>query len=105
MAGSGEARPAAATVGPLIGFLQLHWLGRERIAAYSAILALGGLVSLYWFFRQAIGPQGSDFLAFWSAGRLTIRRRWGRFRPKSGVPTSSLSSIRRPCCWGSGRLA
>ena len=72
MAGSGEARPAAATVGPLIGFLQLHWLGRERIAAYSAILALGGLVSLYWFFRQAIGPQGSDFLAFWSAGRLAV---------------------------------
>lgn len=60
------------TEGSLTGFLRLRWLGRKRVVAYSAILALGSLISLYWFFRQAMGPQGSDFLAFWSAGRLAV---------------------------------
>ena len=51
-------------------FLQLRWLGRERVVAYSMILALTSLVSMYWLFQTAMGPQGSDFLAFWSAGRM-----------------------------------
>lgn len=59
--------------GPVIALLQLRWLGRPRMIAYSAMLALGGLVSIYWFFRQAMGPQGSDFLAFWSAGRMAAQ--------------------------------
>lgn len=51
-------------------FLRLEWLGRSRLVGYSAMLALASAVSLYWLFRQAMGPQGSDFLAFWSAARM-----------------------------------
>ena len=56
----------------LIPFLQLRWLGRERIVAYSCILALVSLVSFYWTYRDATGETGSDFLAFWSAGKLVV---------------------------------
>lgn len=64
-----------AAVHPLTAFLQLRWLGQSRVKAYSVILALGGLASMYWLFRRAMGAQGSDFLAFWSAGRLAIAGR------------------------------
>jgi hypothetical protein len=53
-------------------FLQLRWFGRERMVAYSAILALASLASIYPLFLQAMGPQGSDFMAFWSAGRMAV---------------------------------
>lgn len=55
-----------------VAFLQLCWLGRERVVAYSVILAFACLASMYFLFRQAMGPQGSDFLAFWSAGRMAV---------------------------------
>jgi len=42
------------------------------MVAYSAILALASLASIYPLFRQAMGPQGSDFMAFWSAGRMAV---------------------------------
>lgn len=58
--------------GSAIAFVQLRWLGRTRVVAYSVILALASLASMYCLFRQAMGPQGSDFLAFWSAGRMAV---------------------------------
>lgn len=57
---------------PLLAFLQLRWLKRDRMVAYSRILAFASLASLVWFFFEAMGALGSDFLAFWSAGRLAI---------------------------------
>jgi hypothetical protein len=58
--------------GTMVRFLQLRWIGRERILAYCKILALCSAVSLYPIFQQAMSAEGSDFLAFWSAARLTI---------------------------------
>ena len=59
-------------VATLTSFLQLRWLGRERIVAYSCILALVSLASFCWTYGNATGATGSDFLAFWSAGRLVV---------------------------------
>ena len=56
----------------MIAFLQLRWLGRTRVRAYSIILALVSAVSMIWMFQRAMGPDGSDFQAFWSAGRLVL---------------------------------
>jgi len=42
------------------------------MVAYSAILALASMASIYPLFRQSMGPQGSDFMAFWSAGRMAV---------------------------------
>lgn len=53
-------------------FLRLGWLDRRRVVAYSAILAFASLISIYPFFVAAMGLQGSDFLAFWSAGTMAI---------------------------------
>lgn len=54
------------------GFLQLRWLGRERVTAYSAILAFASAASLFWMFGAAMAPGGSDFIAFWSAARAVL---------------------------------
>lgn len=56
----------------MMTFLQLRWLGRTRVRAYSIILALVSAVSMIWMFQRAMGPDGSDFQAFWSAGRLVL---------------------------------
>lgn len=53
-------------------FLRLGWIGRVRIVAYSRILAFVSLISVYPHFLSALGPDGSDFLAFWSAGKMTL---------------------------------
>lgn len=50
--------------------LQLRWIGSSRVTGYSRVLAFVSLVSFAHFFAQATGPNGSDFLAFWSAGKL-----------------------------------
>ncbi|MDE1918354.1 MAG: DUF2029 domain-containing protein [Sphingomonadales bacterium] len=59
--------------GGWLGALQLRWLGIERVSAYGYILAFGGALSLIWAYAQATGTGGSDFLAFWSAGRLVAQ--------------------------------
>jgi len=56
----------------IFGFLQLRWLDRDRINAYSVILIVASLPSFFWFHAQATGETGSDFLAFWSAGKLVL---------------------------------
>lgn len=47
------------------------WLNRRRVRGYAFLLALGslGLLVAAWF--EAMGPTGSDFLAFWGAGAVT----------------------------------
>lgn len=68
-----SAGRAARLGAGVTAFLRLGWLGRRRVVAYSIILALASAASMFWLFRQAMGPQGSDFLAFWSAGRLAVQ--------------------------------
>ena len=57
----------------LTTFLQLRWLGRERVTAYSCIFFAVLLAGLVYYFFEATGKTGSDFLAFWSAGRLVAQ--------------------------------
>lgn len=56
----------------LAAFLQLHWLGRDRATVYCRILWATLLIGLFYYFLEAMGRTGSDFLAFWSAGKLAI---------------------------------
>lgn len=69
----------------LIAFLQLRWLGRERITAYSCILFAVLLAGLIFYFFEATGKTGSDFLAFWSAGRLVTQGEAARAYDPSAV--------------------
>jgi len=48
------------------------WFGRERAVGYGRVVVLAFLPSLVWYYLQAFGPDGTDFLAFWSAARLTL---------------------------------
>lgn len=49
---------------------QLTWIDRRRLRGYAIVLWLTSLASCLGAYRAALGPAGSDFLAFWSAGRL-----------------------------------
>ncbi len=53
-------------------WLQLRWIGPSRLRAYAIILLFVSLVSFWESYREATGSIGSDFLAFWSAGRLAM---------------------------------
>jgi len=44
----------------------------RRVRAYSQILLLVSAISYGFSYSQAVGRIGSDFLAFWSAGRLAV---------------------------------
>ncbi|CCA93452.1 glycosyltransferase family 87 protein [Novosphingobium sp. PP1Y] len=55
-----------------LAFLQLRWIDRQRLVGYSAILLIASLPSFLHFYGQATGDGGSDFLAFWSAGKLVL---------------------------------
>lgn len=52
--------------------LALDWIGMRRVTAYAQILLLVSVVSYVFSYRQAVGSVGSDFLAFWSAGKLAV---------------------------------
>ena len=47
------------------------WLTRERVRGYALLLALASLALLANSYLKAMGPAGTDFLAFWGAGQLT----------------------------------
>lgn len=47
------------------------WLTRERVRGYGVILGLASLALLVASYLQALGPDGTDFLAFWGAGHVT----------------------------------
>jgi hypothetical protein len=60
----------AAMAGGAIDFLrEARWLNGQRVRGYAIIIGIAslGLLILSWI--AAMGPQGSDFLAFWGAGR------------------------------------
>ncbi len=47
------------------------WLTRERVRGYALLLAFASLALLANSYLKAMGPAGTDFLAFWGAGQLT----------------------------------
>lgn len=47
------------------------WLHSGRVRGYSLLVGLAGLMILFFAWREAMGPTGSDFLAFWGAGQAT----------------------------------
>lgn len=56
------------------------WLTRERVIRVAAISALGGagMLAFFWFARHGTvdrfgTPVGSDFTAFWNAGRIALQ--------------------------------
>ena len=55
-----------------IDFLRrADWLNRQRVRGYAVLLGLASLALLANSFFKAMGPDGSDFLAFWGAGHVT----------------------------------
>ncbi|TMM47326.1 glycosyltransferase family 87 protein [Qipengyuania marisflavi] len=47
------------------------WLTRERVRGYAVLVALAALALLVNSYLKAMGPDGTDFLAFWGAGQVT----------------------------------
>lgn len=54
------------------GFLELRWLSGWRVVGYARVLLLASVVAAGFAFTAAMGKDGSDFLAFWSAGKLVL---------------------------------
>ncbi|MBX7502251.1 DUF2029 domain-containing protein [Qipengyuania sp. YG27] len=48
------------------------WLTRERVRGYALLLALASMALLVNSYLKAMGPEGTDFLAFWGAGKATV---------------------------------
>ena len=47
------------------------WLHAGRVRGYALLVGLAALMILAFAWREAMGPTGSDFLAFWGAGQVT----------------------------------
>ena len=45
------------------------WLNAGRVRGYALLVGLAGLMILGFAYAEAMGPTGSDFLAFWGAGK------------------------------------
>ncbi|QZH75836.1 MAG: DUF2029 domain-containing protein [Erythrobacter sp.] len=48
------------------------WLTTERVRGYAVILGLASLALLANSYIKAMGVDGTDFLAFWGAGHVTV---------------------------------
>ncbi|MBX7483622.1 glycosyltransferase family 87 protein [Qipengyuania qiaonensis] len=48
------------------------WLTRERVRGYAILLAIAGAGVLVDAYIKAMGSHGTDFLAFWGAGHVTV---------------------------------
>lgn len=47
------------------------WLTAGRVRGYALLVGLAAMMILGFAWREAMGPTGSDFLAFWGAGHVT----------------------------------
>ena len=55
-----------------IDFLrEARWLNSGRARGYAVLIGIASLVIFGSSYLEAIGPTGSDFLAFWGAGHVT----------------------------------
>ena len=63
---------------------QADWLNGQRVRGYALLVGLAslGLLIASWF--QALGPDGSDFLAFWGSARAVLQ----------GVPAAAYDLVR-----------
>ena len=48
------------------------WLHPGRVRGYAVLVGLAGLAVLAFAYAEAMGPTGSDFLAFWGAGQASV---------------------------------
>ncbi|MEO5707281.1 MAG: glycosyltransferase family 87 protein [Alteraurantiacibacter sp.] len=48
------------------------WLDGQRVRGYAVLLGLASLALLANSYIKAMTPTGSDFLAFWGAGHVTV---------------------------------
>lgn len=48
-----------------------NWLTRDRVRGYALIIAFVSLFHLANNYFKAVGPDSTDFLAFWGAGHVT----------------------------------
>lgn len=53
-------------------FLELRWLSGWRVSGYARVLLLASVIAAGFALLAAVGKDGSDFLAFWSAGKLVL---------------------------------
>jgi len=51
---------------------QAEWLNAGRVRGYAVILGIAALALLANSFVKAMGSDGTDFLAFWGAGHVTM---------------------------------
>jgi hypothetical protein len=51
---------------------EARWLNGRRVRGYAVLIGIASvaLLAVSWF--EAMGPQGSDFLAFWGAARAVL---------------------------------
>jgi hypothetical protein len=57
----------------LISFLRdAQWLDGQRVRGYAVLLGIASLALLANSYIKAMTPTGSDFLAFWGAGHVTV---------------------------------
>jgi hypothetical protein len=50
----------------------VDWFGRERAIGYARMMAIAFIPPMFWIYRQATGPVGSDFVQFWAASKLLL---------------------------------
>ena len=67
-----SARLHAGPPALLAALRSLAFLDRSRVRAYGLMIALAYLPMLAKVFLEATGSVGSDFLAFWGAGKLVV---------------------------------
>lgn len=49
-----------------------HWLNAGRVRGYAVLVGLFSLMIVGFAYAEATSETGSDFLAFWGAGRVTV---------------------------------
>jgi hypothetical protein len=51
---------------------EARWLDRGRVRGYAALLGVASIALLIASWDRALGPDGSDFLAFWGSARAVL---------------------------------
>ncbi|MGZ3246918.1 MAG: glycosyltransferase family 87 protein [Croceibacterium sp.] len=59
--------------GGAVKFLrEARWLDGQRVRAYALLVGIASLALLAVSWAKAMGPEGSDFLAFWGAAKAVL---------------------------------
>ena len=57
---------------PIEFLREARWLDAKRVRGYAVLVGIASLGLLMASWIDAMGPRGSDFLAFWGAGRAVL---------------------------------